>query len=207
MRSLKSILTLSVALLLVLSVLSSCGGNTASGGGESGGGDETTKDPLVLKPEETEPELVPSPSLGGIDEIVEVGFSAGDVVVEAERADGVGVTLERLNQKGKPIWKAIADSGWAVQPSKAIPEGFPTMIVPIGTTVELHNHTSYEISSDLYVDFSGSKEYAPDELPEGEGIYIRVVTINIPKPTDNFESITPGEFFGECRFFLVVGFA
>lgn len=206
MRSLKHF-ALFLALLLVLIPLSSCKGGS-SGGSESGSGEGSSTDrpPVVYEPEDTAPTIVASPSLDSEDEILELGFTANGIILSAERSNGAGSVLERLNDKGKPIWRAVADEGWAVKPNVAIPEGFPTLVVPAGTAITVCNKTGYEITSDQYVNFSTAETYNVEALPEGAGIYIRMITVNLEKPTDSFDEVAEGMFFGECRYFLIVSF-
>ena len=202
MRFLKS-LTLFLSFLFVLLSFLSCNG---SGGGKGNGESSITGGPVVLEPENVAPTIVPSPSLKSEDEIVEVGFVGGEIILSAERSNGLGVSFDGLNKYGKPLWKACAATMWPVNPNRAIPEGFPTLVVPKGTAVTLCNRTGYDVESDQYVDFFTGDSYTGETLPKGEGVYIRVVTVNVPKPDGRYDLIEKGAFFGEVQYTIVISF-
>lgn len=198
MRSLK-FLTLFIALLLIFVPLSSCDGE-----GEEESSDE--RRPIVLEPEVTAPTIVPSPSLNSEDEIDEIGFVGNGMILSANKAKGTGVIFDGLTSQGMPLWKASQGDPWPIEPNAMVPEGFPTLVVPVGTEIKICNRTEYEIESDQYMDFSTGESYEVDSLPAGAGIYIRMSTLNIPRPSDGFDEIEKGAFFGEYRYFVVVSF-
>lgn len=198
MRPLK-FLTLFMVFLLVSVSLFSCDNE-----GEAESSDE--RKPIVLEPEITDPTIVPSPSLNSEDEIDEIGFVGNGMILSANKTKGTGVVFDGLTSGGMPLWKASQGDPWPIEPNAMVPDGFPTLVVPVGTEIKICNRTEYEIESDQYMDFSTGESYEIDSLPERAGIYIRVSTLNIPRPADGFEQIEKGAFFGEYRYFVVVSF-
>ena len=104
------------------------------------------------------------------------------------------------------MWKAVLAEAWAVNPNVAIPEGFPTLVASKGSEVSVCNRTGHEITSDYYVDFASGESFEPNALPDTAGIYIRVVTIEIPRPSRYDPDPEIGAFFGELYYFVVVAF-
>ena len=203
MRYLKLILTALMVTLLLLSPLTSCK-NPA--GGENGGdpSDDTTERPVVIDPEDTAPTIVASPSLGSVSAIREIGVEGNGIILEAGKSAGNGMIYDGLNANGKRLWKASPAEKWVVNPNAAIPEGFSTLVVPVGTEVTVYNHTAHEVSADYYMNFSSGETYAPDKLPSEAGVYIRVVTVNVPRPTSADPDPEIGAFFGEYIYLVVV---
>lgn len=203
MRYLKVILTVLMAGLLLLVPLSACSSSPEEGEGST---EESTGRPVVLLPEDTAPTIVGSSSLDSVDAIQEIGVSGNGIILEAVRSLGSGVVYDGLNASGKRLWKASPAEEWAVNPNVAIPDGFPTLVVPVGTEIALYNHTEHDVSTDYYMNFSSGETYAPDELPAEAGVYIRVVICNVPRPSSSDPEPEIGAFFGEYLYFVVVSF-
>ncbi|MBR2907872.1 MAG: hypothetical protein IKC26_07535 [Clostridia bacterium] len=205
MRILKIILTVMLAGLLLALSLSSCNSSSSAGGGE-GSSEESTGRPVVLLPEDTAPTIVPSASLDSVEDIETVGIMGNGIILEAECSRGKGVFYDGLNANGKRLWKPSPAEDWAVNPNVAIPDGFPTLSAPVGTEITVYNHTDYDVSDDYYMNFSSGETCAPDELPEEAGVYIRVVTFDIPRPSATDQEPEIGDFFGEYLYFVVISF-
>lgn len=206
MRYLKFILTALMVTLLLLTPLTSC--QNPTGGGNGGDpSDDTTERPVVIDPEDTAPTIVASPSLGSVSAIREIGIEGNGIILEAGKTKGEGRIFDGLSSRGGRLWKASpADNYWVVEPNRAIPEGFSTLVAPVGTAVTVYNHTAYEITSDYYMDFSSGETYEPEKLPAEAGVYIRVVTIDVPKPSSSDPDPEIGAFFGEYIYLVVVAF-
>lgn len=200
MRSLHLLLTVLLAVMLILVTVTACGRGT-DGDGTGSGDSEDDTDPAF-----TVPPIVPSPSLDSLEMIEEIGVQAGDVILAAEQSRGDGAIYDGLNKMGKRLWKASNAEIWAVEPNRAIPEGFPTLRVSEGTEVTAVNHTAYEIVSDQYMSFLSGETYDASDLPAGAGVYIRIMTVEIPRPSVYDEDPELGAFFGEMNYFVVVAF-
>lgn len=198
MRSMKSVLTVLLAVLLLLP-LNACG---VSGGG----GVDTTQNPgVIVDPPDTAPTIVPSPSLESPEAVSEIGIQTADMILSGVKTLGKGKVYDGLNPKGKPLFKASNEEEWAVRPNIAIPEDFPTLVTSVGTEISLINHTAYEVISDQYVNFSSGETYELADIPAEAAVYIRVVTVEIPSPT-SYLDVEVGTFFGEVKYFFVISF-
>lgn len=215
MHRFRSVTALLLAVFLLLS-LAACGG-TGSGTGtkpnilpepddtDNGYGDLSL--PIIIP--DSEPELilniVPSPSLSGADAVETFGFSAAGTVLEARSSFGGGVSFGGLNEKGFRLWEPKNPDLWAVDPGKQIPDGFPTLVLPVGTEIEFINCTDHDVVTSNFVNCYTGESLGAD-LPTVRGEYILMVTVNVPRPSAIEPLPAVGAVFGDWYYFVVVSF-
>ena len=208
MRYYHRLISIFLLLFLLLTAIAACA-NRGSGGGRP---QTTTVDPFDWNDDftaGTEPpdtlviEIVPSPSLSGVDEIENVGVVVGDVILSAEGCFGGGAIFGGVNQHGSRLWEAAAAEEWPVLPGRSVPESFPTVIVNAGDTLEIVNHTEGTVTDVTYIHYRTGKDVG-QTLPTARDAYICKITVELERPGSVGPLPELGAKFGEWNYFVVV---
>ena len=202
MRSYKILLAVLLLTILTLMAFTACsdnesGGDTSAPVGEGAG--EPTVAPetdLVLAP-------VASASLGSTDAVEKIGVQAGDVIVEAAGCYAGGAVYRGENDQGRPIWGIGTAEPWPFSHEEQIPAGFPTVFVKADATVDVINNSGLDVVEEYYMDYL-TGEIISVELPAEAGIYVRMITVEDPRPGLGDPRPALDAVFGEWYYFVVV---
>lgn len=212
MNQLKRILALALLVCLLSAALLSC---DASGDGNAtptdppAGGDPAVSDPPAKTPDAGTTEAAttvlpdPSPSLGSPDEIVKLGISYGDIILEGAEEFGGGSIYGGLNEAGEEIWALACDAPLRIRDVAGYADGLPTLYVngiEDLATIGILNRTPYEVTREEWYD-ENADYLPPNTAPTETGVYFYSVNVN----KSQFDlDYTPevDEMFGTFRYFF-----